>query len=256
MTARGSEDVFGTQISLTTVDEVAEAVIDQTHGRSLVVAVANVHSVMSARRDAQLAQALADAEIVTPDGVPLVWALKASGRDSAVRVTGIDVMNMAMDLGRHSGVRHFFYGSTEEVLDLMVDNAKKLYPGISVAGTISPPFEGMSDATLADHVRQIQESGARVVWVGLGMPKQEKWMSRASQLLPGVALVGVGAAFDWFAGTVPVAPQWMRDRGLEWAFRLAIEPRRMWRRYIYNNPAYLVLLAGRWIRGLVRRRRG
>lgn len=244
-------EVFGTDVSLTTVDEVSSSLLDGSRD-SLTVAVANVHSVMSARRDPSLSRALNDAAIVTPDGVPLVWALKADGFDSAARVTGIDVMKTTLDRGRSTDVKHFFYGSTEEVLGLMVTNASKTYPGVLIAGTISPPFGELTEQVLAEHIQRIKDSGARIAWIGLGMPKQEMWMARATEHLPGVALVGVGAAFDWFAGTVPVAPEWMRDHGLEWAFRLALEPRRMWRRYVYNNPAFLVLLGGRWIRTRLR----
>jgi N-acetylglucosaminyldiphosphoundecaprenol N-acetyl-beta-D-mannosaminyltransferase len=181
-----------------------------------------------------------------------VWALRADGLE-AVRVTGIDVMTRAFDVGRSRGAKHFFYGSTEPVLEAIVQEVTERYPGVSIAGTLSPPFREPTDNDLDDAVRAITASGANVVWVGLGMPKQERWMGNMRNRLPGVALIGVGAAFDWLAGTVPMAPQWMRDRGLEWLFRLVLEPRRLWKRYIYNNPAFLVLLIGRWLKAGARR---
>jgi N-acetylglucosaminyldiphosphoundecaprenol N-acetyl-beta-D-mannosaminyltransferase len=133
------------------------------------------------------------------------------------------------------------------------------FPGASIAGVESPRFGEISDDDVTRAGADIVQSGAQIVWVGLGMPKQELWMARAHPHLPGVTLVGVGAAFDWMAGTKQMAPQWMRDRGLEWLYRLSTEPRRMWRRYAYNNPAFLLLLTRRWlgtaVRGLIESRR-
>ncbi len=242
-------DVFGTDISLTSVAEVVDRILQTTPG-GLTVVIANVHSVMTSRRKPELARALRDADIATADGVPLVWALRASGLESAQRVTGIDVMRGALSLGRPTGTRHYLYGSTEPVLGDVIRNIESEYPGALVTGAMSPPFNELSDAELDTHAEAITSSGANIVWVGLGMPKQELWMARARSRLPGVNLVGVGAAFDWLAGSTPMAPQWMRDRGLEWAYRLAREPRRMWKRYAYNNPAFLVLLARRWLEKL------
>lgn len=238
-------DVFGTDVSLTTIPEVVGHLLDPPE-EGLVVAIANVHSVMTARRQPALRRALATAGIVTPDGMPLVWALRAAGHDSAIRVTGIEVMTETLKRG--GDTRHFFYGSTPEVLASIGSVAAESYPEARVAGMLSPPFRELDDTEKTDLVRQIRAAAPDVVWVGLGMPKQEHWMAYAHPLLPGVSLVGVGAAFDWLAGTTPIAPQWMRDRGLEWLYRLILEPRRMWRRYVYNNPAFLILLVGRYVR--------
>jgi N-acetylglucosaminyldiphosphoundecaprenol N-acetyl-beta-D-mannosaminyltransferase len=245
-------DVFGADISLTTVTDVVGSITDRGLEGVLVV-IANVHSVMTSRRDPALAKTLAGADVVTPDGVPLVWALKASGHSTASRVTGIDVMTGAFDAGRSSDLRHFLYGSTESTLDAMVTNLSSQFPGARIVGVLSPHFRELTDDELDGHAALISDSGADVVWVGLGMPKQEEWMARMRPRLPGTSLVGVGAAFDWLAGTMPMAPQWMRDRGLEWLFRLVLEPRRMWRRYVYNNPAFLMLLIRRWIGSSVSR---
>jgi N-acetylglucosaminyldiphosphoundecaprenol N-acetyl-beta-D-mannosaminyltransferase len=240
-------DVFGTDISLTTTEEVADLVLNPPD-EGLTVAIANVHTVMSCRRDPDLAKVLASVAIATPDGVPLVWALHASGHHSAVRVTGIDVMTTTLTLGK----RHFFLGSTEEVLGKISAVVARDYPATVVAGTLSPPFRQLDEAEQQSLIDRVRAAEPDVVWVGLGMPKQEHWMSSAHGRLPGVSLVGVGAAFDWLAGTVPMAPQWMRDRGLEWLYRLSREPRRLWRRYIYNNPAFLVLLSRRYLRERLR----
>jgi N-acetylglucosaminyldiphosphoundecaprenol N-acetyl-beta-D-mannosaminyltransferase len=239
-------DIFGTRVSVTTVGEVAEHVLGRREKPGTVV-IANVHSVMSARRDPLLTEVFEMADVVTPDGMPLVWALKASDRPEAVRVTGIEVMRRAFDIGRPSGTRHFFYGSSPDVLDRLVDGVNESFPGVEVCGAIAPAFGAIADEDIVSAAEAINHAQADIVWIGLGMPKQELWMARVAPLLPGVSLVGVGAAFDWLAGTKSVAPQWMQDRGLEWAYRLAQEPRRLWRRYIFNNPAFLMLLFGRWV---------
>lgn len=248
-------DVFGSAISLTTVAEVVDH-LTAREPEGVLVVIANVHSVMSGRRNPALSDILAKADVVTPDGVPLVWALKANRHSTASRVTGIDVMTGTFDLGRSSDLGHFLYGSTQATLDAMVANLSTQYPGARIVGVLSPPFRELTDDDLTEHASLISDSGADVVWVGLGMPKQEEWMARMRHRLPGISLVGVGAAFDWLAGAMPMAPQWMRDNGLEWLFRLAIEPRRMWRRYAYNNPAFLILLIRRWIGSWVSRLSG
>lgn len=244
-------DVFGTDVSVTTVSEVADALMSL---RGMTVVIANVHSVMTSRRDPMLAQAIANADIVTPDGVPLTWALRVDGHD-AVRVTGIDVLSDVADRGRAAGIRHYFYGATDETLDRIRARLEAEHPGIVIAGTFAPPFRPLTDEELREHAAAIEASGAHIVWVGLGMPKQELWMDRFRPFAPEVNLVGVGAAFDWLAGNQPMAPQWMRDRGLEWLYRLSKEPRRLWRRYIYNNPAYLALLGRKWLGARFGRRR-
>ncbi|HLT96514.1 MAG TPA: WecB/TagA/CpsF family glycosyltransferase [Acidimicrobiia bacterium] len=243
-------DVFGTKVCLTTVREVSDALMTR---RGISVIIANVHSVMASRRDPALAEAIARADIVTPDGVPLTWALRLDDLE-AVRVTGIEVLTDVADRGRAAGIRHYFYGSTAETLEKIAGRLRSDHPGIEIAGLFSPPFRALTDDEIAEHAREISAAGAHIVWVGLGMPKQELWMQRIRPFLPEVSLVGVGAAFDWLAGNQPMAPQWMRDRGLEWLYRLSKEPRRLWRRYIYNNPAYLVLLGNRWLRARFGRR--
>jgi N-acetylglucosaminyldiphosphoundecaprenol N-acetyl-beta-D-mannosaminyltransferase len=236
------QTIVGTPISLTRFDEVDELIAAPRPDRATVIAVCNVHSVMSARRDPELAAALLEADVATPDGMPLVWGLRALGHEQPERVYGEEIMRRLLEdpSCAHS---HFFFGATPEVLEKLEAAARKLNPRVRIAGAISPPFRPLSDAEEAEVLRQIRASGATVVWVGLGMPKQELWMHRVKHRLPGLALFGVGAAFDFLAGTKKPAPAWMRERGLEWFYRFIQEPRRLWRRYVWNNPAYLVLLA-------------
>lgn len=241
-------DVYGTPVSSCSLEGVSR-LARQPGPSGHVIAIANVHSVMSARRDADLAATLRDAEVVTPDGMPLVWAMKAAADNPAERVTGIDVMTRTIQDGLDDGVPHFFYGSSEDVLDALIERLRADFPGIAIAGAISPPFRRLTHSEISDHIRQIKDSGATVVWVGLGMPKQELWMHDVHDALPGVSLIGVGAAFDWLAGNKSRAPEWMQNSGLEWLYRFSQEPRRLWKRYALNNPLFMVLLVATWLRG-------
>ncbi len=152
-------------------------------------------------------------------------------------------METALRHGVDAGWKHFFYGSTDDTLARLVEAAHRIAPGIHIVGSFSPPFRGASAEDLESDTARIRATGADMVWVGLGMPKQEIWMSQAAAHLPGTALLGVGAAFDFVAGTTARAPGWMQSAGLEWLHRFAQQPGRLWRRYLINNPAFLTLLA-------------
>jgi N-acetylglucosaminyldiphosphoundecaprenol N-acetyl-beta-D-mannosaminyltransferase len=239
--------LFGTTISPVTYRGVCEAIVDRPSDRALTVACCNVHSIMEARRDPELARALADADIATPDGMPLVWALNSlyeAGLQE--RVYGPDLMLEVLRFGLDRALCHYFFGATEETLHRLVKELEVRFEGIRIAGFEAPPFRPLDDDEVAAAARRMTDAGADIVWLGLGMPKQELLMPRLRPHLAGVALVGVGAAFDFVAGNVPQAPRWMQERGLEWAFRLAAEPRRLWRRYLLNNPVYLGLYGMAW----------
>lgn len=246
-------NVLGTHISLTGYGEVAQVLATSRSDRARVVAVCNVHSVMSARRDRALAAALDEADIATPDGMPLVWALRALARPGQNRVYGPELMHRALISGLTPGWKHFLYGTTQDTLDRLQRAIHHLAPGAVLVGTIAPPFRPLTPEEEDDVVATIRRSGAQIVWVGLGMPKQELWMHGVRHRLPGVTLVGVGAAFDILAGTVRQAPPWMQRSGLEWLFRISQEPVRLWRRYLWNNPAFLGLLGIELIRHRARK---
>ncbi len=249
-------DVVGTGISVAGVDETVDLILHPGEA-GLSVAVCNVHAVMSARRDPSLRIALSGADVATADGMPLVWALRAMGTPDQERVDGLTLFRATVEAGLAAGTGHFFYGSTEATLNQLVERLRHCYPGVSIAGTLSPPFRDPSEEEMREHVAAIRRSGARVLWVGLGMPKQERWVAAAGVHLSGVSLVGIGGVFDWVAGNVSKAPAWMQGSGLEWLYRLAQEPRRLWRRYAWYNPAFLVLLSGQLARSrLLRRRSG
>jgi N-acetylglucosaminyldiphosphoundecaprenol N-acetyl-beta-D-mannosaminyltransferase len=238
--------VVGIPISTTSYDDVIEKLTNRPTDRATVVAVCNVHSVMSARRDASLRESISAAEIATPDGVPIVWGLRALARKDQERVYGPELMRRAFvdDVGW----KHYLYGSTPETLAQLEKKLAEIAPDAAIVGAFSPPFRDLTPSESDAAMEAIRTSGADVVWVGLGMPKQELWMHRIRPELPGVALLGVGAAFDFLAGTKKQAPAWMQKAGIEWLFRLIQEPRRLWRRYVWNNPAYAFLLTLQVIR--------
>lgn len=235
--------VVGTSISMTSYSEVFASIADRPTDAALVVSVCNVHSVMSARKNPALAAALETSDITTPDGVPLVWALRWTENPEQERVYGPSLMRRALRDDDTRTWRHYLYGSTEDTIDELIRSIEEFAPTARIVGHTAPPFRPLTEDEERAHLDAIIESGADIVWVGLGMPKQELWMHSIRDQLPGVALIGVGAAFDFISGNVKEAPPWMRKASLEWLYRLMKEPRRLWRRYIWNNPAYVILLA-------------
>jgi N-acetylglucosaminyldiphosphoundecaprenol N-acetyl-beta-D-mannosaminyltransferase len=234
-------EVLGTPIDATSYGRVLAALEHQPGREARTYAFCNVHSIMTARRYAAVRRALDKADVRTPDGMPLVWVLRRRGVPDQGRVYGPDLMELALQHGVDLGWRHFLYGARPETLERLADRARTLAPGVCIAGTYSPPFRPLTPDEESDVVAAIRSSGANLVWIGLGMPKQELWMARMRAQLPGVHLLAVGAAFDLISGAVPQAPDWVQDRGLEWAYRLWREPRRLWRRYLFNNPAFALM---------------
>ena len=214
------------------------------------VCVTGVHGVMESRRDPTLRAIHNGAGLVTPDGMPLVWLSRWKGHARVNRVYGPDLMLAVCERSIERGWRHFLYGGDAGVPELLAERLSTRFPGISIAGCHSPPFRALTaveDAALAD---RLDASGADIVWVGLGTPKQERWMSEHVGHLAAPVLIGVGAAFDFHVGRKPQAPAWMGRSGLEWLFRLSTEPRRLWKRYCVNNPLFIgnVLLQATGIR--------
>jgi N-acetylglucosaminyldiphosphoundecaprenol N-acetyl-beta-D-mannosaminyltransferase len=245
-------DVLGTAVSLSSYDHLFEALVPRLGRVTTTVAFCNVHSVMTARADEYLADAFERFDVTNPDGIPLVWALRRVHRLPAARVYGPTFMRVALERGQALGWRHFFLGSTEETLTRLTSEVNRRYPEAHIVGTYSPPFRELTQEDLDEITSAIDRTDADLVWVGMGMPKQELLIPRLAPALHGRALLGVGAAFDLLAGNQPEAPAWMQSRGLEWLFRLVHEPRRLWRRYLLNNPLFLVLLAGQIVRSRLR----
>ncbi len=202
--------------------------------------VCNVHTVMASGEDPQLRAALLSSSFNVPDGQPLVWAINSLGHSLAGRVYGPELMSRACEHAASRGRRFYLYGGRNQgALVQLALNLRKRHPGVKIVGGYSPPHRALTDEERDAIVDEINRSNADVVWVGIGVPKQEKWMAQMRPMLDAPLLVGVGAAFDFHAGLVPQAPNWLQEAGLEWAYRLAHEPRRLWRRYLRYNPRFL-----------------
>lgn len=213
-----------------------EGWIDQ-HSWGHTVVVANTHVVMESRNNAGLHQAVQHADMVIPDGMPLVVVGRMRGFALKSRADGPGLMTEA--LSQSNGWRHYFYGGTPEVLAEM----RSRYPQAKIAGWDAPPFRPLTEAEDRAAVEAINQSEADVVWVGLGCPKQERWMEDHREQVHAAAMLGVGQAFDLLAGVKQRAPAWMCSAGLEWLYRLLKEPRRLWRRYLVYNPQFVLLAA-------------
>ena len=214
------------------------------------ICVAATHTVMAMREDPALHAAVRDASFTVPDGQPLVWALNALGHPLADRVYGPDLMWLACARAAETGARMYLHGGRNEP-EALAGLARRLrlaHPGLRIVGGSTQHFGEYTDAELDELAARINATRPDVVWVGLGVPRQEKWMQRMRPRLEAPVLVGVGAAFDFHAGLMPQAPDWMQRSGLEWLFRLSREPRRLWRRYLRYNPRFVTGFAQQYLR--------
>lgn len=243
--------ILGMRVDATSYARAAERIVAWAGaGEARTVCVANVHMTMQCVDDGSFRELVNAADLVTPDGMPLVWMLRRLGIGEATRVYGPTLMLHVCEAAAREGVPIGLYGGTGDALAALGITLAERFPGLRIAYAWAPPFGPLTEREDARVVEAIRASGARILFVGLGCPKQERWMAAHKERLPLVQL-GVGAAFAFHAGRVRQAPAWLQDRGLEWLFRLAVEPRRLWRRYLYNNPRFLVLAALQ----LLRRRR-
>jgi len=238
-------DVLGVPLALTDYDRTLRW-INAASARSErgYVCLCNVHTVMASGEDPELREALLSSSINLPDGQPLVWAINSLGHSLAGRVYGPELMSRACAHAAATGHRFYLYGGRNQgALVQLALNLRQRYPGVKIVGGYSPPHRPLTEEEQDAVVDEINRSRADVVWVGIGVPKQEKWMAQMRPQLQAPVLVGVGAAFDFHAGLVPQAPSWIQEAGLEWAFRLAHEPRRLWRRYMRYNPRFVAAFA-------------
>jgi N-acetylglucosaminyldiphosphoundecaprenol N-acetyl-beta-D-mannosaminyltransferase len=212
-----------------------------TNRESHYICVTNVHVIMEAYRSPALRGVLNHAGLVTPDGMPLVWLSHLYGHPEVRRVYGPDLLLAACQRSLQTGWKHYFYGGSPGAAELLIDRLCQRFPGLSIAGHATPPFRPLSPEEDQAAIDKINASGADIVWVGLGAPKQEFWMADHLGRITVPLMIGVGAAFDFHAGLKKQAPLWMQRSGLEWLFRLASEPRRLWKRYLINNPAFAIL---------------
>jgi N-acetylglucosaminyldiphosphoundecaprenol N-acetyl-beta-D-mannosaminyltransferase len=217
-----------------------------------VVCLCNVHSVVTAGQDASHAQALAAADLVLPDGAPVAWMLRRQGLPAQRRVPGPDLMTDTLARAAAEAVPVFLYGSRPDTLHRLQQVLRQRWPDLPLAGALSPPFGARTAAEVQADIDTINRSGAGIVWVGLGCPKQESWMADHREQVQAV-MVGVGAAFDFLAGTTPRAPRWLQALGLEWLHRVAQEPRRLAGRYLVTNTRFLFDAAAQLLRSRGRR---
>ena len=210
-------------------------------GSSHYICVTSVHGVIIAKDDPAFAEILNAADVVTPDGMPVVWALRSFGAAGQQRVYGPTLMLELCRSAAQHGVRIYLYGGHPEVLAPLEANLKQKFPGLQIVGSYSPPFRPLTVEEDAKIQEEIRRSGAHLVFVGISTPKQERWMFQHRNAFPGVTMIGVGAAFDFHAGVKAQAPPWMQKAGLEWLFRLLSEPQRLWRRYVLITPRFLPL---------------
>ena len=239
-------------LALTDYDAVLDWVDAAVSARSReFVCVAAVHTVMACREDADLRDAVRSASFTVPDGQPLVWALKLLGHGLDDRVYGPELMDRACARAALTGQRFYLYGGRSQggLLEL-AQRLRLRHPGLQIVGGHAPPYRPLTEAEEDAVARDIARTRADVVWVGIGVPKQEKWMARMRPRLEAPVLIGVGAAFDFHAGLVPQAPERMQRLGLEWLFRLAQEPRRLWRRYLRYNPRFVTGFAREYVRAI------
>lgn len=239
--------VIGTLVDLLEWPEAIQRIADWGRaGESRYVVACNVHTTVTAAFDPGFQRVVNAADMTTSDGAPVTWMLRQLGKPLQRRINGPDLMwrYLKTEAPQHGKV--FLYGGTAETLALLRARIEAEFPGIELVGTYSPPFRPPTpEEDLADAAR-INASGAHVVFVGLGCPKQEAWMARQRGQVNAVML-GVGAAFDYLAGVQARAPQWMRRNGLEWLYRMASEPRRLWRRYVFTNVPFLFMVGGQWL---------
>jgi N-acetylglucosaminyldiphosphoundecaprenol N-acetyl-beta-D-mannosaminyltransferase len=234
--------VISTPVHPTSYADACDRIQQWANDRaSCYIIAANVHVVMTAYWHPSFQQIVNQAALVTPDGMPLVWALRQLGVKEQTRVYGPDLMLAWCDRATRLGIPIYLYGGTEAMLIKLQRNLAAQFPGLAIVGSYAPPFRPLSSAEEAAAIDRIHASGAPVVFVGLGCPKQEEWMARQQGKLQAV-MIGVGAAFSFHSGEVSQAPRWMMARGLEWLYRLVQEPGRLWKRYLVNNPAFVGLL--------------
>lgn len=249
MTERRRIPVLGQPLDALTWDEALGRLSAWAARReSRYVCISNAHSVVTGSQDPAFGAVLREADMVTSDGAPVAWMMRRLGVPGQQRINGPDLMWRYCALAAQRGESIYLYGGTPETLALLQPRLREAFPGLVIAGAVSPPFRALTAEELARDIAAINASGAGTVWVSLGCPKQELWMAARRGQVQAV-MIGVGAAFDYHAGTIRRAPPWMQQAGLEWLHRLLSEPRRLWRRYLVTNSLFIWGAAKQLLRG-------
>lgn len=241
---RRRQDVLGLSIDVIDTPAAVDRLMHWARSRQPhYVCLCNVHGLITAEDDDAYRRALQGADLVLPDGAPVAWMQRRFGAPQQRRVAGPDLMEATLQAAQAQGVGVFLYGSTPATLQALQAQLARRWPALDLRGAIAPPFGDVAEAAREADLAAIAGSGAGLLWVALGCPRQERWMAAHSQRLP-LTLVGVGAAFDFIAGLQPRAPRWMRAAGLEWLHRLLCEPRRLLPRYLHTNSRFAWRAAG------------
>ena len=236
-------DVLGVKIAVTNLQDACQSIENWIKERQKTyVCVAPVSTIVDCQRDSEYRKIINNAGMTTPDGMPLVWLGRLRGNKRLARTYGPDLMLKVCALSEAKGYRHFFYGGTPQTCDLLVENLKKGFPKLDIAGALSPLFQPGRLEERPEVLAQIDSLKPDIIWVGLGSPKQDYWMYHHRNKLNVPVMIGVGAAFDFLSGVKKQAPRWMRKSGLEWFFRLCCEPRRLWKRYLIGNAGFIYYL--------------
>lgn len=236
---RTGAPVLGAFIDALSWDEAVARLVEWGARReSRYVCICNVHSVVTAQQDAEFGAVVNQADLATPDGAPVAWALQRFGFPGQPRINGPDLMWRYLQEAERLGQGVAFYGGSPETLQRLKQALQRVFPALRLVCLISPPYRALSEEEDRGYTEEINASGAAVVFVGIGCPKQEKWMAEHRGRIR-ATMVGVGAAFDYHAGTVRRAPPWMQRHGLEWLYRLLSEPRRLWKRYLVTNSVFV-----------------
>jgi N-acetylglucosaminyldiphosphoundecaprenol N-acetyl-beta-D-mannosaminyltransferase len=237
---RKGHPVLGASIDALSWDEALEKIVTWGARReSRYVCICNVHSVVTTTRDQSFRHVVNDADMATPDGAPIAWSLRCFGFSDQVRINGPDLMWKYLAEAERLGQKVFFYGSSESTLGKLSAVLAVRFPALQIAGMHSPPYRELTPEEDEQEIAMINDSGANIVFVGLGCPKQEKWMAGHRGRIRAV-MVGVGAAFDYHSGVIKRAPAWWQRNGLEWLYRLCSEPKRLMKRYMVTNTLFII----------------
>ncbi|HZX08893.1 WecB/TagA/CpsF family glycosyltransferase [Kribbella sp.] len=240
-TAAARVDVLGIHVSVTNLDHTVGTFAGWIErGERQLVCVSDMNALLHARADARLTEVYNTSGLTVPDGMPLVWAGKKAGFTEMDRVAGPDLLERVLAEAADRGWTQYFYGGANGVAEELRERFQERHPALKVVGVECPPYRAVTEAEDAATVARLNEARPDIVWVGLGAPKQERWMADHRDRLNAAILIGVGAAFDFHTGRLDRAPRWMQRAGLEWSYRLYKEPRRLWKRYVLGIPRFLL----------------
>jgi N-acetylglucosaminyldiphosphoundecaprenol N-acetyl-beta-D-mannosaminyltransferase len=240
-------DMFGVRIAATNLAAACQRIDGWIQNKSKVyVCIAPVSTIVDCQSDSEYREVINRSGMTTPDGMPLVWIGRSRGKKDMSRTYGPDLMLSLAEYGLDKGFRHFFYGGTSATNELLISRVKAKFPRINIVGSYAPGMLKLKEKEQRGVIETINSAKPDVLWVGLGSPKQDYWMSLHRLDLSAPVLIGVGAAFDFLAGVKKQAPKWMQKFGLEWLFRLMCEPKRLWRRYLIGNSKFIWLVIKSW----------